>query len=299
MWSQGDEAFSCDTCRGKTPATKHLRLQRLPKVLILHIKRFKYRVSEGGPLYWLRGATRPPCPPRRAPSGTAAGTEGTQGVWAGPEPPLAGSRPGRPHARTEQLPPPPAPDLPRSPCCPLGPCAQDNGTGDKLTAAVSFPLRGLRLHEYASPEARWAAAGQGQGEYDLFAVSNHFGTLGGEPPAGARCCSACGGAELGNGSGALAVKHPGLPRRPVREDRAPLDLPRRLPPRSHTLRCAGGHYTAACHVPAADGGEDWYSFNDEVVTKISQQQVRSPRRYRRNIQDRSSARRERPHPRAP
>lgn len=141
---EGDEAFSCDTCRGKTPATKHLRLQRLPEVLVLHIKRFKY---------------------------------------------------------------------------------MDNGTGDKLTAAVSFPLRGLRLHEYASPEARWAAAGQGQGqghgqgEYDLFAVSNHFGTLG------------------------------------------------------------GGHYTAACRVPAAGGGGDWYSFNDEVITKISQQQVVSQNAY--------------------
>lgn len=40
---EGDEAFSCEACRAKTPATKHLRVHRLPDILVLHIKRFKYR----------------------------------------------------------------------------------------------------------------------------------------------------------------------------------------------------------------------------------------------------------------
>lgn len=39
---QGDEAFKCEACNEKTEATKRLRLYRLPQVLLLHIKRFKY-----------------------------------------------------------------------------------------------------------------------------------------------------------------------------------------------------------------------------------------------------------------
>lgn len=39
---QGDEAFQCEVCSERTSATKRLRLYRLPKVLLLHIKRFKY-----------------------------------------------------------------------------------------------------------------------------------------------------------------------------------------------------------------------------------------------------------------
>jgi hypothetical protein len=39
---QGDEAFQCEVCQDRTPATKRLRLHRLPRVLLLHIKRFKY-----------------------------------------------------------------------------------------------------------------------------------------------------------------------------------------------------------------------------------------------------------------
>ena len=42
---QGAEAFHCETCRDKTPATKHLRLHRFPEVLVLQIKRFKYKVG--------------------------------------------------------------------------------------------------------------------------------------------------------------------------------------------------------------------------------------------------------------
>lgn len=39
---QGDEAFQCEHCNERTTATKHFRIHRLPKVLVLHIKRFKY-----------------------------------------------------------------------------------------------------------------------------------------------------------------------------------------------------------------------------------------------------------------
>ena len=42
---QGDESFKCEKCGEKTQATKRLRLYRLPKVLLLHIKRFKYSGS--------------------------------------------------------------------------------------------------------------------------------------------------------------------------------------------------------------------------------------------------------------
>ena len=45
---------------------------------------------------------------------------------------------------------------------------------DKLGADVSFPLRGLRLGEYASPQC---AAAPADCVYDLYAVSNHAGTL--------------------------------------------------------------------------------------------------------------------------
>jgi hypothetical protein len=41
---QGAEAFHCERCNEKTAATKHLRVHRFPEVLVLHIKRFKYRV---------------------------------------------------------------------------------------------------------------------------------------------------------------------------------------------------------------------------------------------------------------
>ena len=39
--AQGDEAFQCEVCGERTAATKHLRLHRLPRVLLLHIKRFR------------------------------------------------------------------------------------------------------------------------------------------------------------------------------------------------------------------------------------------------------------------
>ena len=42
---QGDESFKCEVCGEKTQATKRMRLHRLPKVLLLHIKRFKYSGS--------------------------------------------------------------------------------------------------------------------------------------------------------------------------------------------------------------------------------------------------------------
>ena len=42
---QGEEAFHCEQCKDKTSATKHLRIHRFPDVLVLHIKRFKYKVG--------------------------------------------------------------------------------------------------------------------------------------------------------------------------------------------------------------------------------------------------------------
>lgn len=42
---QGVEAFHCERCGEKTPATKHLRIHRFPEVLVLQIKRFKYKAS--------------------------------------------------------------------------------------------------------------------------------------------------------------------------------------------------------------------------------------------------------------
>jgi hypothetical protein len=47
---------------------------------------------------------------------------------------------------------------------------------DKLTANVAFPLKGLRLHQFASPEC---PAGPEECNYNLFAVSNHYGNLSG------------------------------------------------------------------------------------------------------------------------
>lgn len=41
---QGAEAFHCERCGDRTPATKHLRVHRFPEVLVLQIKRFKYKV---------------------------------------------------------------------------------------------------------------------------------------------------------------------------------------------------------------------------------------------------------------
>ncbi|KAL4459011.1 hypothetical protein ABPG75_013876 [Micractinium tetrahymenae] len=91
---EGVEAFHCENCGEKTPATKHLRVHRFPEVLVLQIKRFKYK-----------GAST-----------------------------------------------------------------------DKLTANVSFPLKDLRLHQFASPES---SAGPDECCYELFAVSNHYGNLSG------------------------------------------------------------------------------------------------------------------------
>lgn len=48
---------------------------------------------------------------------------------------------------------------------------------DKLSANVSYPLRGLRLDGYVSPESGLTPA---DCVYDLYAVSNHYGNLSGE-----------------------------------------------------------------------------------------------------------------------
>lgn len=52
---------------------------------------------------------------------------------------------------------------------------QGNST-DKLTTSVTFPLRDLSLHQFASPEC---PARPGELRYELFAVSNHYGNLSG------------------------------------------------------------------------------------------------------------------------
>jgi ubiquitin C-terminal hydrolase len=52
------------------------------------------------------------------------------------------------------------------------------GRGDKLTTNVDFPLENLDLSEFAAPGAL-ASAGSSAAVYDLFAISNHMGSLGG------------------------------------------------------------------------------------------------------------------------
>lgn len=42
---QGDEAFKCEVCKEATTATKRMRIHRLPRCLLLHMKRFKYDTS--------------------------------------------------------------------------------------------------------------------------------------------------------------------------------------------------------------------------------------------------------------
>ncbi len=37
-----DVYYACDTCKAKTAATVYMRIHRFPRVLQLHIKRFKY-----------------------------------------------------------------------------------------------------------------------------------------------------------------------------------------------------------------------------------------------------------------
>lgn len=48
---------------------------------------------------------------------------------------------------------------------------------------------------------------------------------------------------------------------------------------NHFGSLSAGHYTAACRVPMGKGKETWYSFNDEVVSKLVPQAVLSPNAY--------------------
>ncbi|KAA6425209.1 MAG: ubiquitin carboxyl-terminal hydrolase 2-like [Trebouxia sp. A1-2] len=48
---------------------------------------------------------------------------------------------------------------------------------------------------------------------------------------------------------------------------------------NHYGSMAGGHYTAACRVGLAGGREQWYSFNDDAVSKLSPQSVVTPCAY--------------------
>lgn len=51
----------------------------------------------------------------------------------------------------------------------------------------------------------------------------------------------------------------------------------RPPPQvsNHFGTLSGGHYTALGRVPLGSGREAWYSYNDEVVSKVPAQQVRA------------------------
>ncbi|CAF4520786.1 unnamed protein product, partial [Rotaria sp. Silwood2] len=38
----GESKYYCETCRSKQEATKRMRIKKLPRILALHLKRFKY-----------------------------------------------------------------------------------------------------------------------------------------------------------------------------------------------------------------------------------------------------------------
>eukprot|EP01119_Soliformovum_irregulare_P011120 TRINITY_DN2764_c0_g1_i1.p1 TRINITY_DN2764_c0_g1~~TRINITY_DN2764_c0_g1_i1.p1 ORF type:complete len:162 (-),score=21.94 TRINITY_DN2764_c0_g1_i1:19-504(-) len=39
---RGSEKFFCDTCHSKQEAVKRIKIRKLPEILVLHLKRFKY-----------------------------------------------------------------------------------------------------------------------------------------------------------------------------------------------------------------------------------------------------------------
>lgn len=172
---QGNEAFFCDKCQERCNATKRMRLHRLPPVLVLHIKRFKFK-------------------------GTAR---------------------------------------------------------EKLTTNVTFPLRDLQLSQFVSDEVQLSNGhslsthDQPCQEYDLFAVSQHFGNMvGGHytatcmvPPPGADDKAATRGA----GAGAKEVSKDSKDGAGGKED----------PPR----------------------GPQWWTFNDDQVSRIAPQSVVSNTAY--------------------
>lgn len=88
-------------------------------------------------------------------------------------------------------------------------------TREKLNTSLSFPLRELRLDQFASEEAPLSDR---DALYDLYAVCNHYGSM------------------------------------------------------------QGGHYTSYCRVNE-EGREQWYNFNDEVVTKANANNVVSANAY--------------------
>lgn len=62
---QGGEAFSCEVCQERTTAVKRMRVHRLPRCLLLHIKRFRYNGLSREKLsatvtYPLKARTTPP-----------------------------------------------------------------------------------------------------------------------------------------------------------------------------------------------------------------------------------------------
>lgn len=121
----------------------------------------------------------------------------------------------------------------------LPPPAQ-GATTDKLTASVTFPLKHLRLHQFASPEC---GARPAECAYELFAVSNHYGTLSGALGLGCeaargrrmswRVCAATRACSV-----AMLCDEPFVAPRPTL--RSPAPPCHRRPLHSHVPRAAGG-----------------------------------------------------------
>ena len=125
-----NDAFYCPHCKTHSAATKTMRINRFPRCLVLHIKRFKVQ----------------------------------------------------------------------------------NKQHMKMTNTISFPVTDLRLGHIASETCTEQDPSL---RYDLYAVSNHTGSL------------------------------------------------------------SSGHYTAACKLQCADGTQQWYNFDDAVVSKIAPEKIPS------------------------
>lgn len=39
---ESEEYYQCDVCKGRTAATIYMRIHRFPRVLMLHVKRFRF-----------------------------------------------------------------------------------------------------------------------------------------------------------------------------------------------------------------------------------------------------------------
>ena len=127
---------------------------------------------------------------------------------------------------------------------------------EKLTTNVTFPLRDLQLTQFVSEEAQASGGGQeGSQSYDLFAVSHHYGNMVGghytatcmvPPLTEARSKSGVSNSQGGEGAakkeGAANEGVPGGTREPPR-------------------------------------GAQWWTFNDDQVSRIAPQLVVSNTAY--------------------